>query len=67
MLYSVSPRVKLSDRRIEAELKLQHADADALGGEEMAELVHEHEHAEHEHEGKKRQSLCRTSTSDFQF
>ena len=38
------------DRRIEAELELQHADADALGHEKMAELVDEHEHAEHEDE-----------------
>jgi len=30
---------------IEAELKLEHADADALGGEKVAELVHEHENA----------------------
>ena len=37
------------DRRVEAELELQDADADALGGQEMTELVHEHEHAEHEH------------------
>ncbi len=38
------------DGRVEAELELQHADADALGGEKMTELVHEHEHAEHEDE-----------------
>ena len=37
------------DRRVEAELKLEHADADALGGEKVAQLVDEHEHAEHEH------------------
>ena len=53
MLYSVSPRRKLSDRRVEAELELEHADADALGGEEVPELVHEHEHAEHEQEREK--------------
>ena len=34
MLYSVSPRRKLDDRRVEAELELQHADADPLGGQE---------------------------------
>ena len=55
MPYSVSPRRKLTIVGIEAELELEHADADALGGEKMAELVHEHEHAEHE---RKRQQ-CR--------
>ena len=38
------------DGRIEAELELQDLDADALGRQEMAELVHEDEHAEHERE-----------------
>ena len=46
------------DRGIEAELELEHADAHALGGEKMTELVHEHEHAEHE---GKRQKCRQTS------
>ena len=67
MPYSVSPRRKLKMVGIEAELKLQHADADALRGEKMPELVHEHEHAEHE---DKRQKSCQCpnqQTSDLQF
>ena len=48
------------DRRVEAELKLQHADADALGGEKMAELVDEHEHAEHEAQTRAGWSMCLT-------
>src|SRR5207247_9647708 len=43
---------KAGDRRIEAKLKLEHADADALGRQKMPELVHEHEHAENEREGQ---------------
>src|SRR5207247_1544422 len=35
-------------RRVEAELKLEHTDADALRGEKMPELVDEHEDAEDE-------------------
>ena len=50
MPYSVSPRRKLQIGRVEPQLELQHADANALGGKEVAELVHEHEHAEHEEE-----------------
>ena len=46
------------DRRVEPELELQDADADALGGEEMPELVHEHEHAEHEGERQKCRQCC---------
>src|SRR5439155_1668004 len=33
---------------IEAKLELEHADADAFGGEKVPELVHEHEDAQHE-------------------
>ena len=40
--------LKTEDRGIEAELKLQHPDADALGGEKVPEFVHEHEDAKNE-------------------
>ena len=53
------------DRGVEAELKLQHPDADPLGGEKMPELVHEHEHAQHEHEREKCRHQLRLHTSDF--
>ena len=36
------------DRRVEPELKFQHANADAFGSQKMPELMHEHKHAEHE-------------------
>ena len=65
MPYSVSPRRKLTIVGIEAELELQDADADALGGQEMPELVHEHEHAEHEDKCEK--LSINPVTSDLQF
>ena len=52
------------DGRVEAELEFQDLDPDALGCEEVPELVHEDKHAEHEREGKE----CLTvRTSDLQF
>ena len=60
--------LEAEDRRVEAELELQHADADALGGQKVAELVDEHEHAEHERERQECNAPCSHSmTSDLQF
>ena len=44
-------------RRIEAQLELQHLDANTLGREEVPELVHEHEDAKDEREPQER-SQC---------
>ena len=56
------------DRGIEAELELQHPDADTLGGDEMTELVHEHQHAQHEHKCQKcGHSDCTTSDCQLRF
>ena len=60
--------LEAEDGRVEAELKLQDPDADALGGEKMPELVHEHEHAEHERERQQCGQCAKHSrTSDLQF
>ncbi len=67
MLYSVSPYLKLRIVGIEAELKLEHADAHALCREEVTKLVHEHEHAEHEDERQNVNRVCQLGTSDLQF
>ena len=46
--------LEAEDCRIEAELKLRHADADAFRGQKVSELVHEHEHPEHECKSEQR-------------
>src|SRR5262245_18059713 len=52
------PSLHAENSRIEAELKLQHPNPDALGGKKMPELVHEDEDAENERKRKKREQCC---------